>query len=426
MIDAADVKRYTASLDARLTSPNLFDSDALAHDATGSSLTLSDGSKLRAKLVVDATGFESRITLRETAGASGLWKELSPGYQIAYGFRCDCVGHDPYQGDAMTLFDYRTDHFANDLKWEADAVDRPSFMYAMPQGKQADGTYRIFFEETSLVGRNERRLSFAELKRRCLRRLEHLGIEIVDGSIAEEEYCYIPMGGALPDPTQRVIPVGGAANTVHPSTGYQLCRLLASSTILSEAITAELRKGDAFNPDAAAAAAHAALWPRCLRLQRDFQVFGGEFLLRQPVDNLRGFFDAFFKLEQPVWSGFLAGWTTLPGNEKHEEWDRRLIFGLSIFMRFPPQVALSLMYYAVLFTIEYGPALLRCIFTPVFELGRGDEVSLLPAQRRERAAAVYIEGDLEAKREAMEMLRVTEAKESAPSPQVALLAETSQ
>jgi len=80
------------------------------------------------------------------------------------------------------------------------------------------------------------------------------------------------MGGALPDPSQRVVAVGGAANTVHPATGYQMCRLLASSTILAAAISAELKR-DKFQPDAAAAAAHAALWPRKLRLQRDFQVY---------------------------------------------------------------------------------------------------------------------------------------------------------
>lgn len=134
LIDASDVRRYEASLDARLSAPNLFESETLLHDAQGSSLTLSDGTRLRAKLVVDATGFESRITLRESASASGLWKELSPGYQIAYGFRCDCVGgHEPYAVEAMTLFDYRTDHLAADPAWEADAVARPSFVYAMPQ-----------------------------------------------------------------------------------------------------------------------------------------------------------------------------------------------------------------------------------------------------------------------------------------------------
>jgi hypothetical protein len=100
--------------------------------------------------------------------------------------------------------------------------------------------------------------------------------------VREEEYCYIPMGGALPDPEQRIVPFGGAANTVHPATGYQLCRMLCSSTDVAGALTAELRRPD-FDPDAAAAAAHAALWPRASRLQRDFAVFGGEFLGSQPV-----------------------------------------------------------------------------------------------------------------------------------------------
>ena len=40
-----------------------------------------------------------------------------------------------------------------------------------------------------------------------------------------------------------------------------------------------------------------ALWPAPLRYQRDFQVFGGEFLGDQKVELLRGFFDAFFQLE---------------------------------------------------------------------------------------------------------------------------------
>jgi lycopene beta-cyclase len=37
--------------------------------------------------------------------------------------------------------------------------------------------------------------------------------------VEDEEYCYIPMGGELPDPSQRVVAFGGAANMVHPSTG---------------------------------------------------------------------------------------------------------------------------------------------------------------------------------------------------------------
>ena len=305
------------SVRANNVAPNLFDAN-LAHDATGSSLTLSPGGEpLRARMVVDATGFESRMVRREAPAAGGLWEEIPPGYQIAYGMRVAVKGGRlaPFQAEAMTLFDYRTDHLEG-TDMLADAEARPSFVYVMPYSEgglsdgaalpeipaltrtpaprrrspgpwpcpppQADGTLDVFFEETSLVGRDERRLEFPLLKRRLLKRLEFHGIEFEPESVREEEYCYIPMGGALPDPEQRIVPFGGAANTVHPATGYQLCRMLCSSTDVARALTTELRRPD-FDPDAAAAAAHAALWPRASRLQRDFAVFGGEFLGAQPV-----------------------------------------------------------------------------------------------------------------------------------------------
>ena len=125
----------------------------------------------------------------------------------------------------MTLFDYRTDHLEG-TSLLADAEDRPSFVYTMPT--EDDG---VFFEETSLVGRDERRLEFETLRQRLLKRLEFHGIKYDESTVREEEYCYIPMGGALPDPSQRLVPFGGAANTVHPATGYQLCRMLASAPI---------------------------------------------------------------------------------------------------------------------------------------------------------------------------------------------------
>ncbi len=192
-----------ASLDATRISSNLFDAN-LVHDARGSSLSLTDGSSVRAKVVIDATGFESRLVAREADEVASLWKPLSPGYQIAYGFAVDIEGDiGPYAAEAMTLFDYRTDHFeaaaarggAAEAAQLRDAEDRPSFMYAMPQGPVdgKPGVQRVFFEETSLVGRGARRLEFAELKKRAAVRLAHLGINVIEGSVHEEEYCYIPV-----------------------------------------------------------------------------------------------------------------------------------------------------------------------------------------------------------------------------------------
>lgn len=335
---AGGVKLVEGNLYASALAPNLFD-DGLVHDASGSTLRVTSPAGgeevVRARLVVDATGFESKLTARESAEAAGLWKELPPGYQIAYGVRVEPEGGElgPYDRRAMTLFDYRTDHLEG-TDMLADAEDRPSFVYVMPSGE--DGS--AFFEETSLVGRGERRLEFGTLKRRLEKRLEHLGITYDPAAVSEEEYCYIPMGGTLPVPSQRVVPIGGAANTVHPATGYQLCRLLASATGVADALSAELQRGDEFDPDAAAAAAHASLWPYSNRLQRDFAVFGGEFLGAVPVEMLRGFFSAFFALDTLTWAGFLAGWPGLPGNEKHDTYVERIKYGLSIAIKFPPKV----------------------------------------------------------------------------------------
>ena len=129
---------------------------------------------------MDCTGHKTRVVLRDDRARS-----TPPGYQIAY--EClvrvdessfpdpDSVG--PYSKEAMTLFDYRTDHFAEGSVELSKAETAPTFMYAMPLGLD-----RIFFEETSLVAHPA--LSFMECKERCMTCLEHLGITVID---VEEE-----------------------------------------------------------------------------------------------------------------------------------------------------------------------------------------------------------------------------------------------
>ncbi len=112
-------------------------------------------------------------------------------------------------------------------------------MYAMPMGASADGKKtKVFFEETSLVARPP--MTFDECKRRMELRLKHLGATVL--SVEEEEFCYIPMGGALPVRSQRVVAFGGAMGLVHPSTGYQICRALAAAGPAANTIASEVRK----------------------------------------------------------------------------------------------------------------------------------------------------------------------------------------
>lgn len=141
-------------------------------------------------------------------------------------------------------------------------------MYVMPLSKNDDGTYRVFWEETSLVGKGKRLLSFEECKKRTYERFKHYNIEVL--GVEEEEYCYIPMGGELPDSNQRIIGFGGAANMVHPATGYHVCRMLAASTDLAKTIGEGVKQQ--LEPDAIAANSYRSMWNLQNRGQRDFQV----------------------------------------------------------------------------------------------------------------------------------------------------------
>jgi lycopene beta-cyclase len=66
---------------------------------------------------------------------------------------------------------------------------------------------------------------------------------------------------------------------VHPSTGYHACRMMAASTDLAEAVGQGIRENHP--PDRISAAAYASTWSPKTRGQRDFQAYGGDFLMRQ-------------------------------------------------------------------------------------------------------------------------------------------------
>jgi len=118
-------------------------------------------------------------------------------------------------------------------------------------------------------------------------------------------------------------------------------------------------------PDAAAAAAYEAMWSPANQAQRDFALFGGEFLMELDVAGLRGWFDGFFRLDEPLWAGFLAGWPTLPNNELHESWFARIWFGIQLLVKIPWPIKLRLAQGIVQFTFSYGVTLLRSV-TPLF------------------------------------------------------------
>ena len=217
-------------------------------------LSLKEGSprpRIRAKIVVDATGAESPFTIRDDRDKEG--------YQIAYGVECHVEGSGvtethvgDYDRSKMTLFDFRSQSWRTEEN-QAKVVQNPTFNYVMPLKEGV-----MFFEETSLVANPA--MSFQDCKDRLKDRLASQNVRITN--VLEEEFCYIPMGGGLPRKGQRIIPVGAAAGLVHPSTGYQIGRCLASNVDVAKQILAELdsQSGTSFDPDAAAARIMQRTW----------------------------------------------------------------------------------------------------------------------------------------------------------------------
>lgn len=379
---------------------------SLVHDVDGSTIQLrasgeeSADMTVRAKLIVDCTGHETKLVLKDSKE-----KSQPPGFQIAYGALVtvdetdvtDTTQIGPYDKEAMTLFDYRTDHFKDGDSLQK-AANSPTFMYAMPLKDN-----KIFFEETSLVARPA--LSFQECKDRYLTRLEHLGIKVVDTE--EEEFCYIPMGGPLPAKDQRIVAFGGASAMVHPSTGYNLARNMMGAGAVAKVITDGLGSSnvDNLNLDQIAGAAYNAMWsPENVR-QRNFAVFGGEYLMKQKVEGLRGFFDGFFRLPIELWAGFLAGWPGLPNNDKHDSWSGRLMFGLSFVLRLPPKVGIDMFLSIVSYSISEGIALPQSV-TPLFGKPASYDYQEIPKNQ----------GDVAAKSEARKMIADSSLEVDLPIP----------
>nr|ATD53295.1 lycopene beta-cyclase [Petalonia fascia] len=345
-LSAAGVTKIAGKVDAK----------TMEHSAEGTSVCLEDGQKIDCRLLVDCSGHYSELV--ERVG------DHNPGVQIAYGAEVEVKdGHAPYDENAMLFMDYRTDYVDKATLSPEDAQgldDIPTFLYAMPMGAAPNGQRRIFFEETSLVARPP--IEFDLCKERLYRRLEHHGIEVT--KVMDEELCYIPMGGAMPSLTQRVVAFGGASGLVHAATGYMHVRMLAAAGPVSRAIAAELKKGGPGTSEAAARRAYQALWPSKAKLQRDFHVFGGEFLMAQKAPMLRGFFNGFFKLPLPLWAGFLSGYPNLPHNELHQDWQSRFKFGFQFFLKLAPAVQFQLALAGALSGWKYG--LIRAV-TPLAE-----------------------------------------------------------
>jgi len=262
---------------------------AVEHGSRHSGVTLSDGRCLSARLVIDASGHQARFIRRPP--------QPSIAQQAAYGI----VGRfesPPVAPESFMLMDYRSDHL-RDKELRAAAS---TFLYAMDLG---DGRY--FVEETSLALAPP--LTMGMLEHRLQQRLAAMRSEPVE--VEHVERCLFPMNLALPDLRQPVLGFGASASMVHPASGYLVGALLRRAPALADALVEALSVPDRA-PGELAQAGWQALWPRELVRRHQIHQLGLEKLMRFEESRLRHFFGSFFRLPQPLWSGFLASTLATP------------------------------------------------------------------------------------------------------------------
>ena len=268
------------------------------------------GLKLKARLVIDASGHKSKFIKRP------LLKELAQ--QAAYGI----VGKfsiPPVSKDQFVLMDFRSDHLT-----DQELSSSPSFLYAMDLGNE---TY--FVEETSLASYPA--FSKENLKKRLLSRLNNKNIKVQE--IFHEENCLFPMNLPLPYKNQSVLGFGGAASMVHPASGYMIGSLLRRAPLLAEKLSIFLKESN-YSSLELASKGWSVLWPYELTQRHKLYQYGLQRLMSFDESRLRCFFSNFFKLSTKEWVGFLTNTLPLP----------KLVYVMSkMFINSPLKVKLGML-----------------------------------------------------------------------------------
>lgn len=254
----------------------------VTHDQDHSCVTTEAGETLKAKLVIDTTGHDAALIQRSPAA--------NPvAYQVAYGI-VGKFSKPPVAPGQFSLMDYRAEHLS-----AQQLAGPPTFLYAMDLGEDV-----YFVEETSLALAPA--MAYDTLKERLQQRLALDGVTVSE--IHHTEHCLFPMNQPLPDLSQRVLGFGGAASMVHPATGYMVGAMLRRAPDVANAIANAIASGE--KGVAIAQAGWHSLWTKERLRKHHIYQFGLETLMRFNHRELCQFFDSFFRLSQPQWSGFLA------------------------------------------------------------------------------------------------------------------------
>jgi lycopene beta-cyclase len=252
-------------------------------DTGGHGLELADGTSIRARLVVDATGWPARFAPRNAGQA--------PAWQTALGV----VLADPPVGDLgrPTFMDFRRVVGADGAPSSVGPHGVTTFCYSLPVH---DGW---LVEETVLAARPA--IEPIALLPRLAARLGRHPDSVLAGAV-RTEYVRIPLGGSRPHPDQPVVAFGAAAGYVHAATGFSVAASIRAAPRVAAVIGAVLSSGSGVVDSEPIAE---AVWPLALRRTRVLHDFGLEVLLDLDDDEVRAFFDAFFDLPVDDWSAYL-------------------------------------------------------------------------------------------------------------------------
>jgi lycopene cyclase-like protein len=256
---------------------------ALAKDVTHdqwSSVAVSKGRAVSARIVIDATGAQSPFVQRVSHGS--VVGPSPYAMQAAYGIVAEVDG-DPYARSVL-------------MDWSGPNRRDASFLYAL------DLEGRWLLEETSLA-RNPA-LSPEELKARLYSRLRGMGVTIT--ATHSEEHVLFPMNVGLPVVGQRSLAIGAAGAIVHPATGYSVAASLRLAPRLAASLHAAFAVASA-DAQSIADAGWQAIWPGDRRKARNLESYGLDRLLTMNQSEIRGFFHAFFALGPSVMSTYLGG-----------------------------------------------------------------------------------------------------------------------
>jgi lycopene cyclase-like protein len=248
-------------------------------------VVLVDGSELRARLVVDTSGWPSSFARRSETSP--------PAWQTAIGV----VLAEPPPGDLghPTLMDFRAVSGAS-------GDGRPSsigpsgvttFCYALPV---SDGW---LVEETVLAARPA--VEPIALLARLAARLGRHPDDVLADSV-RTEYVRIPLGGSRPGIDEPVVAFGAAAGYVHAATGFSVASSLRAAPRVASSIVDALQSSASVADSSVVAE---AVWPVEFRRSRVLHDYGLELLLRLDDDDVRDFFGTFFALPVEQWRGYM-------------------------------------------------------------------------------------------------------------------------